>query len=263
MAVKTQKPKAEEYLDRSNEICLRLFDRLPSKHTSLHLLGNRKGEENKFLKCRLEKLNFQLLKEEQAKSNYSNFINPKKNVLGIYLARKQRALVPKESASELLRIYHGGIFFDYTAIGNKIIELEEAFLEEELEEFKNKERVTLEDIRKFRYGRANKFTLSEITKFTNEEINSLTSQGSKKFIELDNLRHLYADKYGLFSIFMEKTLSDELGLESEFDKRYKKSTSPQIKKIIQHTRKHGAKVTFDSFIENLNNHFKNFQLKIA
>lgn len=253
-------PKVRDYLEESDKVVKKYFEMHPG-NTNLHILG-KKDKKHDFLECELEKYNLQILEEQKSLSQY-HFVDPRKDVLGMYIARKQRAFVPEENVSELFRVHYGSMFFDYFSVGKEIIKLENRLLDEERRYFKDNPKITLQDVKDFRYGKVKKINLSqkELLEFMRdhpEESYKLASIGNATSINLENLRFYYASKYGLFTVFMEKLLSDkidpdnEFGLKAKFEERYSMKSEP-IRTILNHVEDQGFTNTIIAFKRDLNN----------
>ncbi len=142
----------------------------------------------------VENTALKLLSEEQW-----NFFCRKNNlneITGVYLPRSQTAVVPEDNPLSLFHEYFGhGLFCEQSLAGRKLVDLEKKLLEEEKQEFQEKQ-FSLEDIQKFRGNNR-----------TFQELNELSEK---------NLR-----LYETFALFSEYILSKRFDLEELFEKKYR------------------------------------------
>jgi len=117
------------------------------------------------------------------------------NSSGIYLPRNQTAIVRNKNSLSLFHEYFGhGLYCEQNLVGKKLVDLERKLLEEEKQEFQNKN-FTLEELNHFR--------------IRNEVFN-----------ELDKFRQENLGRYELFAIWTEYLLSKEFNLKNKFEKKY-------------------------------------------
>lgn len=150
------------------------------------------------------------------------------NSSGIYLPRNKTAVIPSESETVPLGLFHEyfghGLFCEQTLSGRRLVDLERKLLEEEKQEF-NGRKFTLEDVQRFR-------------------------KDNQSFQKLSGFRRQNLIQYELFAMWTEYLLSGEFGLREMFDGKYDGLTSEiqeQIDGIVNFSGQYGNLATFYSF----------------
>jgi hypothetical protein len=117
------------------------------------------------------------------------------NSSGVYLPRDKTAIIQEENPLSLFHEYFGhGLYCEQSLAGRKLVDLEKRLLEEEKQEFKERQ-----------------FTLEDVSKFRKQNL---------AFQELDEFRKKNLSQYELFAIWSEYLLSGEYGLKEDFERKY-------------------------------------------
>ena len=147
-------------------------------------------------------------------------LNP--NSSGIYLPRNQTAVIKQDNPLSLFHEYFGhGLYCEQSLSGRKLVDLERILLEEEKQEFQERQ-FTLEDVKRFR-------------------------QQNQTFQKLDEFRKQNLEQYESFTIWTEYLLSGEFGLKDSFEKKYdnlSKQDKEGLDKIIGFNKSYGNLATF-------------------
>lgn len=189
------------------------------------------GASNQFYQDLLgykpEQTRLQFLNQEQWQP-FCERTGLNQNSSGIYLPRNQTAVIPSDSETAPLSLFHEyfghGLYCEQSLSGRRLVNLEKVLLEEERMEFLGRQ-----------------FTLEDIQKFRNR------NQTFKKLIEH---RRQNLAQYELFAIWTEHLLSGEFDLMEMFDRKYDGLSSEiqeQIDGIVNFNQQYGNLAAFYSF----------------
>jgi len=148
--------------------------------------------------------------------------------LGIYLPRNQTAVIPSDSETATLSLFHEyfghGLFCEQNLSGKRLIELEKKLLEEEKQEFQRRQ-----------------FTLEDVQSFRNK---------NQTFQELGEFKRQNLEQYELFAIWTEYLLSRKFGLRDKFEKRHdslQNGNKENFDSVINFSRQYGDLAVFYAF----------------
>jgi len=171
-----------------------------------------------------EKTKLQIFQERQWNS-FCERVGLEENSSGVYLPRNQTAFIKGENPLTLFHEYFGhGLFCERTQIGQRLVNLEKELLKEEQQEFDGKE-FTLEDLKKFR-------------------------KQNQTFFSLDNFRKENLTQYESFAFWTEYLLSEKLGADEKFGRRYDEFSSDDkqlVEGAINFSEQYGELATFHGF----------------
>lgn len=144
---------------------------------------------------------------------------------GVYLPRNQTAIIREKNPLSLFHEYFGhGLYCEQSLIGRKLVELEKKLLEEEKQEFQNRN-FTLDNIKKFR-------------------------KNNKTFQELSEFQEQNLVQYELFAIWTEYLLSEKQNLKENFGRKYDSLHNKDkelVDSLINFSKTYGNLATFYAF----------------